>query len=153
QVDAIAWGQYDPASCQEGGWRYGLNFDSDGSAIGWAGLALLDGAAAGATVPPFVATELANVIAAPSCSNPAGELALTYGFCNNGGGGDGSQNVAKPGILLQALDFMGVPASDTRVQDTLNYISNKWITPEGFACNNGLTNKGCAYGMFNTFKG
>ena len=154
QVNTIAWGQMN-TGFEAGGWRYTLNYSSDGSAIGWAVLALFDGGAAGAMVSPFIATELANVIATTACSDNAGELTLTYDNSRNGGTCDGSQNVAKAGILLQALNFMNVPVTDARVQGALTYISNKWAggdTSTYFRCDTG-DNKGCAYSMFNTFKG
>ncbi len=163
-VNTVVWGQNDGSvgnvTCQEGGFQYTLNQGSDGSAIGWAVLALFDGAAAGAVVPPFVATELANVIAQTSCAPHPGELALSYGSCytpNSSCNGDGSLNVAKAGVLLQALNYMGVPGTDPRVQGALGYISTRWEhNPDSgyFYCHNGeVDNKGCGYGMFNTFKG
>jgi hypothetical protein len=163
-VNTVVWGQNDGSpgnvTCQEGGFQYYLNSGSDGSAIGWAVLALFDGAAAGAVVPPFVATELANVVARTSCTVGPGELALSYGSCytaDSSCNGDGSLNVAKAGVLLQALNYMGVPKTDARVQGAFTYISNRWEhNPDGgyFYCDNGnVDNKGCGYGMFNAFKG
>jgi hypothetical protein len=178
-VNAVAWGQNDgnggggsdlvaaaaALSCDEGGFQYTLNVGSDGSAIGWAVLSLFDGQAAGATVPPWVAVELANVIAQTSCTMNAGEVALSYtscympgeSCCSSPGNCDGSLNVAKTGVLLQALNYMGVPVTDPRVQGALSYISTRWeMNPDYgfFKCHNGeIDNKGCGYGMFNAFKG
>src|SRR5262249_28741599 len=57
-IDAMAWGQGD-SGIGRGGWSYAFNANgkSDGSTIGWNMLALLDGAAVGATIPSFVKSE------------------------------------------------------------------------------------------------
>lgn len=176
-VNTIVWAQADSGTNQ-GGWRYGLNDNqSDGSAIGWAVLALFDGQATGATVPAFVATELATVIGNTSCGDPPLSDGLAYTACFSGGG-----NLLRTGVALQALNFMGVDVSDDRVQQALTYINTAWNGPhpngESFACStpsdlpaalpddytdsdfvgggtpSGSTNnKGCAYAMFQAFKG
>ena len=58
-TNALAWGQIDQNSANgRGGWYYTLNSTTlDGSTVGWDILGFLDAAAAGATVPPWVATE------------------------------------------------------------------------------------------------
>jgi hypothetical protein len=162
-VNTVAWAQAD-SGFNRGGWRYGLDDNqSDGSAIGWAVLALLDGQAAGAVVPGFVATELANVIANTSCDDGGGPLSngLSYAGCGRG-------NVLRTGIALQAHNLMGTPLADPRVQNAINYINDAWTSfhPNGedFSCAipSGLgagsppgsaNNMGCAYAMFQVFKG
>jgi len=163
QVNAIAWGQADSPVLSRGGWRYFVdNADSDGSAIAWAVLALLDAQVAGATIPAFVATELANVIAQTSCGTPPLSNGLAYQSCVFDG------NVLRTGAALQALFFMGVPKGDPLVVEAVNYINTAWnsIHPNGesHACPNpsGLgpgspsgsgNNKGCIYAMYQVFKG
>jgi PKD repeat protein len=166
QINTVVWGAADNASVcgsdfNRGGFRYGLDdCQSDGSAIGWAVLAMFDAAAAGATVPAFAATELAFVIANTSCTAANGDIGLSYSGC-------GAGNVLRTGILLQALKFMNVAANDNRVVKATSFISNAWnaFHPDGesFQCSsaptpNGPTtgsanNKGCAYAMFQVFKG
>jgi len=162
-INTVAWGAADTGA-NRGGYRYGLDDNqSDGSAIGWAVLAYLDAQAFGATIPSFVATELAFVIKASSCPQPAGDLSngLSYAGCGRG-------NVLRTGIALQALKFMGVPANDIRVTNAKNYIGTAWnnLHPNGedFTCGNpsslgpgsptgSANNKGCLYAMFQVFKG
>ena len=164
QINAIAWGQSESASAADrGGWRYSLNFDTDGSAIGWAVLAMLDGAAAGATLPAFVATELAFVIGATSCDDGGGPLTkgLGYTTCSTG-------NVLRTGVALQALALMGSDPNGPSAKNATDYINDAWNafhpngelhacgTPSGLAAGSpsgSRNNKGCIYAMFQVFKG
>lgn len=168
QIDLLAWAQADAPSLNEGGWRYALNDqDHDASVMGWDILAMLDGAQFGDVLPSFVATELAKIVAATSCTEAAGELTLSYNVHSSGGacGGpfpDFILTYSHAGVMLQALKFMGVPAGDSRVTQTLTYLNNHWVTGEagpnkyGCSADPSVTpdpNKGCAYDMFQVFKG
>jgi hypothetical protein len=160
QINTVVWGAADSGATTEGGFRYGLDDNqSDGSAIGWAVLAMLDATAAGATVPAFAATELAKVIAATTCTPANGDQSLAYTTCGQG-------NFLRTGVLLQALKFMNVAANDSRVTKATSYLSNAWnvFHPNGesFSCSTPIpvgtttgsaNNKGCAYAMFQAFKG
>lgn len=163
-VNTIAWGQSDPAfgPGNQGGWRYGLNQDSDASAIGWNVLALLDAKAVGRTIPSFVASEL-NVVTTNTTVTPvAGQSSLKYATGWTRG------SLMRAGVRLQALFFMGVPVGDARVAASRDYINAAWnaFHPNGeeFSCPgpSGLgpgsppasaNNRGCAYSMFQVFKG
>jgi hypothetical protein len=157
-VNSLAWGQQDQGQYApgRGGWYYGLNYGSasDGSTVGWVLLGLLDAEAAGATLPEFVRAEW---------SAPGNALASGI---NNDGSFDyqsdanpaspNSVNVAKAGVGLQGMYFANRPLADPDVQDALTYISNRWNNQglgQSFACSGPTYNKGCAYGMFNVFKG
>ncbi len=75
-VNALAWGQNDAGGSGQGGWDYGFNNTSraDGSTIGWDVLALLDAAAAGATVPPWVKTEFSVLLNSGGILNTDGSF-------------------------------------------------------------------------------
>jgi hypothetical protein len=162
-INAIAWGQLEIASGNgTGGWSYGLNFSfgaSDGSTVGWAMLALLDGAAAGMTIPAFVQTEWSKPGNALSDHfNDSGSF--DYGSDNGNRASNASVNMAKTGVGLQGAFFGGRPLGDTDVQLALDFASDGWneANPvngafQSFICQNGRYNKGCGYGMFNLFKG
>ncbi|MGB2714715.1 MAG: PASTA domain-containing protein [Vicinamibacterales bacterium] len=151
-VNALSWGQGD-TGIGRGGWTYSFHGGNiDGSTIGWNVLALLDAAAAGITVPAFVKTEFATY-AIPTSLNTDG----TWDY-----GGDGNpafnniRNMVKAGVALQALfyaDIIGL--GDSRVLASRNAANLRWLAqPSGdsYPCGNGH-NKGCAYAMFNVFKG
>ena len=161
-ANTLGWGQAD-AGFGQGGWRYGLDDNqSDGSAIGWNVLALIDAAAFGAVLP--------------DASGGSGELDLrgqleieiasitdtTPG--PGGGGGVGGLGYTTPfssaprsGIRLQALSLMGFGINDTTAlttvdgQATVDYINdeNDWVSTATFC---GQNAKGCLYTMFNNFK-
>ena len=152
-TNALAWGQIDQNSANgRGGWYYTLNSTTlDGSTVGWDILGFLDAAAAGATVPPWVATE------------------FKFGFdkaLNNDGtvdyNGDGnpafnnSVGPQKNGIGLQGLYWIG-ETSGARVTTVTNTINSWWSGAGGTGGNSWggcpTGNKSCAYTMFNNFKG
>src|SRR5205085_3289083 len=69
---------------------------------------------------------------------------------------DNAVNVAKTGVGIQGMYYAGRPSNDPDLLNALNYIDARWANQAGgqsFACGNGTYNKGCAYGMFNVFKG
>ena len=154
-VNASAWGQSDGSPPGEGGWRYGFNDgNSDGSTAGWNILGFLDAQGAGATVPPWVKTEYAKALA--SGLNDTG----SYDYiADNSRISENNPNVAKTGVGLQGMFWTGRPVTDTDAQHAGTYISDRWNTTTAtrlgqvFECSNGTFNKGCAYGMFNVFKG
>lgn len=152
-VNALAFGQQD-AGVGRGGWIYQFNSSqSDGSTVGWDMLALLDASAAGTTIPAFVQGEFGN-FALPQGLNTDGSF--DYRADNNPAPGTGNPNLAKAGIALQGLFFAGAASNDPRVAASAQYISDRWNSTalgQQFHCNNGTINKGCAYGMFNAFKG
>jgi hypothetical protein len=150
-VNASIWGQND-SSTGRGGWYYTYNStSSDGSTNGWELLALLDSSAAGANVPAWVKTEWAN--------------ALANGLNNDGSydyqadanrASSYAVNVAKAGVGVQGMFFAGRPNTDPDFLLAQTYIGNRWNNQalgQSFACGGSTYNKGCAYGMFNVYKG
>lgn len=154
-VNTLAWGQND-SGVGRGGWYYTFNSTSaDGSTAGWDILAFLDAGAAGATVPPWVITEFA--------------LSLTSALNNDGsfdyqadGNGAFNNNVGpqKNGIGLQGLFLIG-ETTGARVNSVTANVSSWWTGVGGIGGNvwgqcgpiAGAAGKGCAYTMFNNFKG
>jgi hypothetical protein len=157
-MDAMAWGQIDGNGTSTGGWGYTFNSGTaDGSTMGWNILALLDGAAAGTAIPAFVKTEFtAAGHAGPTMENADG----TFDY-NPAVNGDFYPNMARVGVGLQALFYQGnTGAADPAVAAGINAASGRWVTSAGFpsdylsTCGSATTNnKGCAYAMFNVFKG
>ncbi len=162
-INSAAFGQNDAGCIGQGGWIYGFSNgfcqQSDGSTNGWDILAFLDGRAAlgAANIPGFVIPEFRD-FALPQGSNDGTgnpDIDGTFDYrADNTPSFPGSVNVAKTGIRLQGLFWTGAPVGDPRVQSSLTYVSNHWTSVSGqsFACNNGVFNKGCGYGMFNVFK-
>ncbi len=163
--NSVAFGQNESGTGR-GGWAYNLNDQSvtDGSTLGWALLGLLDAEASGATLPAFVRTEFA--------------LALNNAHNNDGSldyQSDGSAasltyvGMEKGGIPLQGLFFLGEPfpfAAGSKAAATVTYIRDRWTSGRiggdyNWGCSaNALPianvfqhNFGCAYSMFNVFKG
>ena len=167
-VNALAWGQNDSGDATgRGGWNYGFNdTTSDGSTIGWNMLALLDAAAAGATVPAFVKTEF-STYAFTNALNTDG----TFDYNAAAGGGSSPfgnlyRNMARVGVGLQASFYVGnVGVGDPGVAAGRDAASARWSGINGVGngdfglndytatCGANKMNKGCAYAMFNIFKG
>jgi hypothetical protein len=160
-VDAMAWGQIDVLNTSRGGWGYTFNSGTaDGSTLGWNMLALLD-AGPQVTVPSFVKTEFSSPgNAGPTMSNSDG----TFDYNPASGaspGGDNLPNMARVGVGLQANFYMGnIGAGNPAVDAGVNAASLRWVSISGLpseytATCGGVTtnNKGCAYAMFNVFKG
>lgn len=160
--NAIVWGQNESGNGR-GGWGYSLNnqANSDGSTVGWALLALLDAEAAGTIVPAFTKPEFAMVLGTSHNTNGS----LDY---QSDGNPAGLTNVGieKGGVPLQGLFFTGVTAPfpvGSKGEATVKYISDRWLSGRlagdfnwGCSVLVGATfqhNFGCAYSMFNTFKG
>jgi hypothetical protein len=157
-MNTIAWGQNDPGCIGQGGWIYGFSNgfcqQSDGSTVGWDVLALLDANAAGITEPAFVKSEFA--IALAQGGNTAGSL--DYRADNNPGTDGTGHNVARAGTYLSGLFYEGViGAGDARVAAARDYINSRWSgayqAGDYTGTCSGTQNKGCAYGMYNAFKG
>ena len=150
-VNASIWGQND-SSTGRGGWYYTYNStSSDGSTNGWELLGLLDAAAAGATVPAWVKTEWALALAAGLNNDGSFDYQANANRASNS-----SVNVAKAGVGVQGMFFAGRLNTDPDLALAKTYIGNRWANQplsQSFACGNGTYNKGCAYGMFNVFKG
>jgi len=138
-----AWGMTDGVgNINRGGVGYQLNGGQfDGSTAGWAMLGWLDAAAAGMIVPPWVSQE------------------FKWGFdnaLNNDGSFDysadgnpaapSSISVEKGGIPLQGMFFTG---DVTQRASVVTWISDHWNAGPTF-CQNFV---GCAYTMYNNFKG
>jgi hypothetical protein len=153
-TNALAWGQSD-ANCgaDRGGWGYSLqSCRADGSVAGWSGLAILAAEAAGTTLPTFLKSEFS--IAIGNALNSDG----TYDYVADANPGPlAFANMSRTGTSLQGLYFvdsvapfaLGSPGANA-----LNYISDGWGNGGGgVICGSGLMNKGCAYSMFNLFKG
>jgi hypothetical protein len=152
-VNALSWGQIDQNAgiLSRGGWGYSLNdFTSDGSTLGWNMLALLDAAASGVTVPAFVKTEFDSF--AFQAHKTAGGI-FDYNPNSNP-----LPNVARTGVGMQSAFYVGDGVGDTWVDESITYTNNRW---DGIAeggdytgsCGGNKMNKGCAYAMFNVFKG
>jgi len=159
-TNALAWGQQDAGTVHRGGWIYSLNGGGfDGSTVGWALLAFLDAAAAGATVPPWVATEFQ--FGFDNTLNTNGSFDYRADGNPAGNSNPGPQKV---GIGLQGLFFTGEFAG-ARVTAVTDNINSWWNGPGGigvssWTCSVPLgpagssnENKGCTYSMFNNFKG
>jgi hypothetical protein len=167
-INGMAWGQIDVNNINRGGWGYTFNSGtSDGSTLGWNMLALLD-AAANVTIPPFVKAEFsAAANAGPQHLNPfpaRTDIDGTFDYNPQPNGGGVTfylPNMARSGIGLQALFYMDhVGEADTLVAAGRNAINLRWTNsanlPNEYLATCGSTtdnNKGCAYAMFNVFKG
>ncbi len=155
-VNASTWGQGD-SSNGRGGWYYTFNSTaSDGSTNGWELLGLLDAEAAGATVPAWVKTESAFALAA-ALNNDG-----SYDYqADSNRTSPYYPNVAKTGVGVQHMFFSGRLPADADLALAKTYIANRWNEQnpaslgwtQQFVCQSGKFNKGCAYGMFNVFKG
>ncbi|MCM2310290.1 MAG: dockerin type I domain-containing protein [Steroidobacteraceae bacterium] len=156
-VNALAWGQNDAGGSGRGGWDYSFNstFRADGSTIGWDVLALLDAAAAGATVPVWVKTEFAALLSIGGILNSNGSFDYV---ADNNATNENSTGPQKVGIGLQGLFLIG-ETSGARVDAVRNNIDSWWNGGPGIGQNpwfcgaSASANKGCAYSMFNNFKG
>lgn len=164
-TNAVSWGQNENGNGR-GGWQYNLNnqSNSDGSTVGWVLLGLLDAEAAGAVIPAFVRTEFA--LALNTSHNTNGSL----DYQSDGNPGSLSLvGIEKGGIPLQGAYFLGdtlpFPAG-SRTEATLTYISDRWTSSRiggdyNWGCQVNASpiaavnqhNFGCAYSMFNVFKG
>ena len=156
-----AYGMTDSPSARRGGVGYNLNGgQNDGSTAGWAFLAFLDAAAAGATVPAWVEGELG--FAVNDSLNDDG----SYDYGANGNpASDANVGPQKNGIGLQGLFLIGELAGPRVAAVTDNI--NSWFpsgiggiggdswTPSWGQCGPiaGASHYGCAYTMYNNFKG
>jgi hypothetical protein len=159
-VNASIWGQNDASgtSPRRGGWVYTFNStSSDNSTNGWQLLSLLDAEAAGVVVPQWVRNEWAFALAAGQNNDGSADYQA-----NGNRASASSPNVAKAGVGVQGMFFAGRLDTDPDLALAKTYIGTRWNeanptslgTTQGFACSgNGRFNKGCAYGMFNVFKG
>jgi hypothetical protein len=160
-MNAIAYGQNDSGT-GKGGWIYQFSNNSgqqsDGSTVGWDLLALLDAGAAGITIPAFVKTNFAAA-ALPNGLNSDGSF--DYRADGNANPAFGNVNFQKGGIGLQGLYYAGtIGAGNAAVDLSADYLSDRWGGAalggdyQFWSCGSPASNnKGCAYGMFNAFKG
>lgn len=140
-VDYFAYAQNEGGTAR-GGWRYYANYgSSDNSTSQWPTVALLYARSAGATVPAFVASELAFWVVA--IQNPDGGSA--YDFYNSVGPGS---NVSRTGTLLIQQVFSGVNGG--KMGEALNYIDNEWPTTANSTWDG---NFGHPYAMWAAYKG
>ena len=154
-VNALAWGQND-SSTGRGGWDYGFNSTrGDGSTLGWDILALADAAAAGMVVPAWVRTEVGVLMSVPGGGilNSDG----SWDYVANGALTNSSVGPQKNGIGLQGLFLIGETAG-ARVDAVKANVNSWWnggpgIGQNSWSCAGAGANKGCAYSMFNNFKG
>ena len=154
-LNALIWGQND-SGVGRGGWYYTFNHtSSDGSTLGWDILALLDAGASGATVPPWVITEFK--IGFDNGLNTDG----SFDYQSNGNASsNNSVGPQKNGIGLQGL-FLISEMAGVRVDAVRNNVNSWWGGAGGIGGNvwgtcgpvAGAAGKGCAYTMFNNFKG
>jgi hypothetical protein len=131
-VDMCAWGQNDYGGAR-GGWRYAWNYgSSDNSVTQWPIIGL---EAAennwGITAPGFVKTELDTYWLTYS-QNADG----SFGY-----GGPGGSNIARTGTGICGLNYVGLPASNSRVVNAVNWLSNHWAEFGNY------------YGMYAVMKG
>ncbi len=155
-MNTVAWGQIDVPGCTgRGGWYYSLTngcTTSDGSTVGWNVLSLLDAGASGVPLPAWVSTEFAFALASHGNSNGS----FDYNADNNPASRS-YPNVSRAGIYLQGLFYQGVPLADSRVTNAISYINARWgggyIGDDYTGTCSGTQNKGCAYSMYNVFKG
>ncbi|TPW12862.1 MAG: hypothetical protein FD127_2387, partial [Acidimicrobiaceae bacterium] len=164
--NALAWGQGDGVSTQtnggvgRGGWIYNFNTNEfDGSTVGWALLGFLDAEAAGTVVPAWVKTEFLFGLNNALNDNGSLDYRGNGNPANTGSstGGHYATNLEKAGVGLQGMFFVG-ETSGARVNLTKGYISDRWSSGRlgvdyvGWNCA-AIPNRGCAYAMFNNFKG
>jgi PKD repeat protein len=170
-INTVVFNQCDSAGPSRGGWAYGQNgCGSDSSVVGWDLLALFDGEAAGAVLPPGAGVGLPSAVKTEF--GTVGGDGNTHALDGHRNDTDGSfdytantselandgigKNLAKTAIGLQGLFFVG-ETTGARVNLTVGEINN-WFpsgaVPSGanYACGNGTYNLGCGYGMFNAFK-
>jgi hypothetical protein len=149
-VNASIYGQAQSGAAR-GGWYYNLNQNgADGSVAGWELIGLLDAEAAGMTVPAAVKTQWSNAL--------ANALNTDGSFDYQADGNPASPyypNIAKTGVGIQGMFFAGRPSSDTDLAHAKVWMANDWNNHSlsQYNCGNGTDNKGCGYGMFQTFKG
>ena len=159
-MNTIAWGQNDGVTCiGRGGWLYFFSDNgcqqSDGSTVGWDVLALLDAAAAGVAEPAFVKSEF--TFALVQGQNIDGSI--DYRADNNPATDGTGSNTARAGISLQGLYYVagGPSPADPKVAASLNFINSRWsgayLAGDYTGTCIGTQNKGCAYAMYNSFKG
>lgn len=157
-TNSEAFGMTDSPSARRGGVGYNFNGgQNDGSTAGWAFLAFLDAAAAGAVVPAWVKDELS--FAVDDALNTDG----SYDYQGNANAASNSSvGPHKNGIGLQGLFLIGELAGP-RVDAVVANIDS-WFpigTTTGIGGNAwgqcgpvaGAANYGCAYSMYNNFKG
>jgi hypothetical protein len=171
QINGLAWGQIDVNNVNRGGWGYTFNSGgSDGSTIGWNMLALLD-ADPNTVIPAFVKPEFSDPgHAGPTQLNPyptRTNIDGTFDYrplqANNPNAPSADlPNMARSGIGLQALFYMGfVGEGNPIVASGRNAINLRWVNSASLpgeytdTCGSNVNtqNKGCAYAMFNVFKG
>ncbi len=160
--NALVWGAINAPSTGRGGWFYNFNAtNNDGSTAGWVLLALLDAEAAGMVVPAFAKSE--HAFAADASINNDG----SYDYQSNGSpASNNSVGIEKGGVGLQSLFFAGLnqTASGVTRGDVQQYLSDRWnggpdsSFSTAWRCQLGSPanfdyNHGCAYSMYNAFKG
>lgn len=140
-VDYCAWGQNESGGGR-GGWRYYPNYgSSDNSVSQWPAIGLEAAETNwGIATPDFVKTELLLWLA--YSQNPNGG----FGYTSNYGG---RVNVGLTGAGICELSYSDIPHSDSRIQRTLDYISNNWY--QGNSYTHG--NMGNYYAMYAVAKG
>lgn len=163
-MNTIAWGQNDGATCiGRGGWIYSFSDNgcqqSDGSTVGWDLLALFDAAASGVAEPSFVKSEFAFALVQGGNTSGNAAGSLDYRSDNNPSSDSTGPDTARAGIYLQGLYYEDVKnIADPRIVAAINFINTRWAgnTPSGdytSTCGFNFSNKGCAYAMYNIFKG
>ena len=166
--NTLAWGQLDGVGSSRGGWGYSLNAGiQDGSVMGWAILGLLDAQAVNIEVPDWVEDELVHSITSglnhclpvPPNPLPNPNCNGSWDYNPNGPTIQGSfTGMPKGGIPLQGMFYTG-EVSGGRVELVKRYISDRWnaatrVLPDTQTNPCGIhQNFGCAYSMFNNFKG
>jgi hypothetical protein len=126
----------------EGGWRYGGNYpNSDNSVSQWPVIGMeaaeRNFGSLDLTVPDFVRPELLVWLEYSQCPEPGWQYG-GFGYTMPCGG-----NVARTGAGAAMLSWAGVPASDPRFQDALDFLDRAWP----------YDNLGNYYAMYGVMKG
>ncbi len=162
--NVLIWGMGDSGN-GIGTWTYSFNGTSgDGSTIGWAILGLLDAESAGAYVPSWVRPYFLSGF--EKILNTTGSIDYT---ADGYGNSESSPGPEKNGIALQGMYFAGVNSvtvalstggtANVSLETARNLITSWWSGSGGLSGNNwscdvaATKNFGCAYTMFNNFKG
>lgn len=134
-VDYLAYSQADGPGGQQGGWRYGTDYNgADNSVSQWPALALLYAESAGYSTPGFVKTELKKWLQYSQNDTSGG---AGYGDYN------GTTTLRTGSWLVQAA-YAG-NLTNAEIQAALDYIDTHWVD-DGSNFNN-------LYGMYAVYKG
>lgn len=161
-LNTLIWGQNDSGSGQ-GGWDYSFNSTRlDGSTVGWDTVAILDATSAGAVLPAFAIAEYKKGLDCALNTDGSYDYSADCAPAVNNNVGPQKNGIGLQGLFLvdpmQTL-YATTPARIAAVKANLS----SWF-PTGIGgiggnvwggCGpiGGAANYGCAYTMYNNFKG